>query len=96
MYPTPYYSQPAYAQRGSGVAVAGFVLGITSVVFCWWGLLTLLQIILAIIFSSVGISNANHGASNKGLAIAGLVLALIGLVLYFFVGLVSVGVGWVI
>ena len=61
-----------------------------------WGLLTLAQIMLAVIFSSVGISKANRGAANKGLAVAGLVLALVGLVLYFFIGLFSLGIGWVI
>ena len=96
MYPNQYYTQRAPAQPGNGVAVAGLVLGITSVVFCWWGLLTLLQVTLAVIFSSVGISKANHGAANKGLAVAGLVLALVGLVLYFFIGLFSLGIGWVI
>jgi ABC-type phosphate transport system permease subunit len=96
MYPNPFYAQRAPAQPGNGVAVAGLVLGITSIVFCWWGLLTLAQIMLAVIFSSVGISKANHGAANKGLAVAGLVLALVGLVLYFFIGLFSLGIGWVI
>jgi hypothetical protein len=78
------------------VAVAALVLGITSIVFCWWGLLTLLQVTLAIVFGSVGISKANRGASNKGLAVAGLVLGLVGLVIYFFVGLFSLGLGWLI
>ena len=96
MYPNPYYRQAAAAQPGNGVAVAGLVLSITSIIFCWWGLLTLVQIVLAVIFSSVGISKANHGAANKGPAVAGLVLALIGLVLYFFIGLFSLGLGWVI
>jgi hypothetical protein len=51
---------------------------------------------LAIVFGSVGISKANRGASNKGLAVAGLVLGLVGLVIYFFVGLFSLGLGWLI
>lgn len=67
------------------------MLGITSIVFSWWGLLTLLQVVLAITFGAVGISKANHGARNRGLAVAGLVLGLIGLVTYFFIGLFSLG-----
>jgi hypothetical protein len=76
--------------------VAVLVLGITSIVFCWWGLLTLLQVVLAIVFGSVGISKANRGAASKGLAVAGLVLGLVGLVIYFFIWLFSLGVGWLI
>jgi len=53
------------------------VLGITSIVFCWWGLLTLLQVALAIVFGSVGISKAKRGAANKGLAVGGLVLEIV-------------------
>jgi len=84
------------ARPSNGVAVAALVLGITSIVFSWWGLLTLVQVMLAIVFGSVGISKANRGASNKGLAVAGLVLGLVGLVIYFFIGLFSLGVGWII
>lgn len=76
--------------------MAALVLGITSVVFSWWGLLTLLQVILAVVFGAVGISKANHGAGNRGLAIAGLILGLFGLVIYFFIGLFSLGIGWLI
>jgi hypothetical protein len=72
------------------------VLGITSIIFSWWGLLTLLQVVLAVVFGAVGISKANAGASGKGLAVAGLILGIIGLVIYFFLGLISLGIGWVI
>ena len=95
-YGTPY--QPVFAppRPANGVAVASLVLGITSIVFSWWGLLTLLQVVLAVVFGAVGISKANRGASNRGLAIAGLILGLIGLVIYFFIGLFSLGIGWII
>ena len=69
------------------------MLGYTSLVFSWWGLLTLVQVVLAIVFGSVGISKANRGAANKRLAVAGLVLGLVGLVIYFFIGLFSLGIG---
>jgi hypothetical protein len=95
-YGRPYRPIFVPARPSNGVAAAALVLGITSIVFCWWGLLTLLQVTLAIVFGSVGISKANRGASNKGLAVAGLVLGLVGLVIYFFVGLFSLGLGWLI
>lgn len=94
--PPPYSSPYDQAQQANGLAVAGFVLGITSVVFSWWGLLTLLQVVLALTFSAVGISRARRGAPHKGLAIAGLVLGLVGLVVYFLLGLASLGLGWFI
>jgi hypothetical protein len=95
-YGSPHPPMFVPARPSNGVAVAALVLGITSIVFCWWGLLTLLQVALAIVFGSVGISKANRGAANKGLAIAGLVLGLVGLVIYFFIGLFSLGLGWLI
>jgi len=83
-------------QVGNGLAVASLVLGITSILFSWWGVFTLAQVVLAVVFGGVGISRANRGAAHKGLAIAGLALGIIGLVIYFFIGLVSFGIGWVI
>jgi len=35
-------------------------------------------------------------APNRGIAVAGLVLGLIGLVFYFLIGLASFGAGWII
>jgi hypothetical protein len=35
--------------------------------------------ILAVIFGAIGIGNANKGAGNKGLAIAGLVCGILGI-----------------
>ena len=73
-------------ERGNGAAVAGFVLGliglITSVIplfiFVFPGVLD----VLGIIFSVIGRRNAQRGASQGGLATAGLVLAIIGLVIF--------------
>lgn len=94
-YP-PQYAQHPLARPGNGLAVASLVLGITSIIFSWWGLLTLAQVVLAIIFGAIGISRANAGASGKGQAVAGLILGCIGLVIYFFIGLFSLGLGWFI
>ncbi|MGA3221625.1 MAG: hypothetical protein ABSE77_21590 [Acidimicrobiales bacterium] len=87
----------AQAQDGNGLAVASLVLGITCIVFCWWGLFTLAQVVLAIVFGGTGISKANRlGAPHKGPAVAGLVLGLAGLGIYFVLGLLSLGIGWLI
>ena len=87
---------PALAQPGNGLAVAGMVLGITSIIFSWWGVFSLAQVILAIVFSSIGIQHANRGASHKGMAVAGLTCGIIGGLLYVLIGLASLGVGFFI
>jgi len=89
------YFVPTTSQ-GNGQAIAALVLGITSIIFCWWGVMTLAQVVLALIFGGVGISKANKGAPNRGIAVAGLVLGLIGLVFHFLIGLASFGAGWII
>ena len=87
----------AQAQDGNGLAVTSLVLGITGIVFCWWGLFTLAQVVLAIVFGGSGISKANRlGAPHKGPAVAGLVLGMAGLGSYFVLGLLSLGIGWLI
>lgn len=84
-------SYPAQSRRGNGHAVAALVLGITSIVFCWLGLLALAQWILALVLGGIGISNANRGASGKGLAVAGVVLGAVGMALYIVLGAVTGG-----
>jgi len=58
--------------RSNGIAVAALVCGIV-------GLLCLQFILgpLAIVFGGIGLSKANQGAENYGLAVAGLVLGII-------------------
>ena len=82
------------SQQGNGLAVAGFVLGITSVIFCWWGIFALVQVVLAITFSAIGRGHAKRGAPHSGLATAGLILGIIGAVLYFLIGIFSLGAGF--
>ena len=85
--------QPAVAQPSNGMAVAGMVLGITCTVFCWWGLLTLAQVVLAITFGAVGLNRAKAGAANRGMAIAAIVLGTVGFFAYLIFGFVTLGFG---
>jgi hypothetical protein len=95
--PGVFLSAPGYQARGNGLAVAALVLGITCILFCWWGVFTLAQVVLAVTFGAVGVRRSNRdGAPHRGLAIAGLVLGTIGAFLYLCIGLVSLGVGWII
>lgn len=72
------------AKPSNGLGTAGFVVGLIGLVFSFIPLIGVVAwplVILGIIFSAVGISKAVKGrATNKGLAIAGLVVSVVGLV----------------
>ena len=91
------YLPQAQGQAGSnGMAVASLILGITSIVFCWWGLFTLAQVVLAIVFGIKGMHRADAGAGGKGLALAGFVCGCVGGALYLVAGIFTLGVGFFI
>lgn len=87
---------PTVAQQGNGLAIAGMILGITCIIFSWWGIFTLVQVVLAITFSAIGRGHAKRGAPHGGMATAGLVLGIVGAVLYFLIGIFSFGAGFFI
>jgi hypothetical protein len=72
---------PGPAQQGrSGMAVAGLVLGIISLVPCFWFFLQLPGI-LGLIFSLIGLKATKNGLRpGRGLAVAGLVMSILGIV----------------
>jgi hypothetical protein len=94
--PPPGWVQAAGRPASNGLATASLVLGITSIVFCWWGLLTLAQVVLAIVFGCIGIGRANRGASGRGLAVAGLCCGCVGAAAYFIFGIATLGIGFLI
>jgi hypothetical protein len=71
------------AQPSNGLGTAGFVLGLIGLLFSFIpviGVVAWPLVILGIVFSAVGMGKASKGrATNKGLAIAGLVLSIVGL-----------------
>jgi len=78
--PYPSYGQPGWGQQPSnGMGTAAMVLGIIAVAgFCMYGLGVVLGI-LALIFGVIGLKKANRGeATNRGMAIAGIVLGAVG------------------
>lgn len=83
--PEPQMAPPVHqgqVSQGNGMAVAGLVLGILALVFCWIPFLNWILAILAIIFGAVGNGKANKiGGKGKGMALAGLVLGIIGALL---------------
>ncbi|MFE0702811.1 DUF4190 domain-containing protein [Streptomyces sp. NPDC058872] len=95
-YGYPGYAQPGYGQPGwqqqpsNGMGTAAMVLGIVAVAgFCLYGLGMILGI-LALIFGVIGLKKVGRGeATNRGMAIAGIVLGAIGTVVSAaFLGLV--------
>lgn len=78
-------NQPVKAPPpGNGLAIASLVLGITSLVFMWFGYFALLSIAMAVVGIILGISakkkNAQVGAP-AGMATAGIVCSIIALAL---------------
>ncbi|MFF0272994.1 DUF4190 domain-containing protein [Streptomyces sp. NPDC004330] len=83
-YPSPggYPGQTGWQQSPSnGMGIASMVLGIIAVAgFCLWGLGAILGI-LALIFGIIGVKKCSRGeATNRGMAVTGIVLGAIGTV----------------
>lgn len=63
------------------MAVAGLVMGIIALVLCWVPFLNWIMSLLGIIFGALGMSKANRiGGRGKGMAVAGLICAILGVV----------------
>lgn len=80
------------APTGNGMAIAGMVLAICAVVVSWLPGVNFVCWLLGLIFSIVGLRNANRGAPYRGMAIAGLVISLAGIVLIIIL-VVIIGLG---
>lgn len=86
--------QGQVAPASNGMAIAGLVLAICAIAVSWLPGVNFVCWILGLIFSILGLRNANRGSPYRGLAIAGLAISLAGIVLIIvliiFVGLVAV------
>ncbi|WP_033294409.1 DUF4190 domain-containing protein [Amycolatopsis jejuensis] len=86
-YPPPPYppQQTQQLQPKNGLGTAGFVLGLLGLIFSFIPIIGLIAwplVILGVIFSALGIARVRaQKATNKGIAIAGLVLSVIGLII---------------
>jgi hypothetical protein len=77
-YPPP--DQGQQQQPGNGMAIAGMVLGIVGIVFCWIPVVGPAIGLVGLILSIAGMSRANAvGGKGKGMAIAGLVCSIVAL-----------------
>lgn len=74
-------SVPGAAPKRSGMALAGFILGIVGAIPCFWG--CLIFSILAIVFGQLGkrdIASAGGAKTGAGLAKWAVILGIAGLV----------------
>ncbi len=69
-------------QPGNPMAIVGFVLICISAAFVWLPIITNILWLLGLIFSIAGLVNANKGAANRSLAIAGVVMAVVFAIIY--------------
>lgn len=92
--PQQYYGQqPYYTQQSNGIAVAGGVVGIVSLVIAFIPFVDWISVpgaIAAIVLGAIGLQRANRmGGTSRGMAITGIVTGSIALVLVIvFVALV--------
>lgn len=83
-HPVPPYHLVQYPpQPRNGLGTAGFVLGLVGVIFSVIpviGVVAWFLVLPGLVLAAVGLSQAHKGvATNKGLAVAGLVLSIVGL-----------------
>ena len=91
-YPGQYMAAQAAARvPGYGLGVAGMILGIGSIVFCWWGIGTLVEVVLAIVFGVIARNKAAAVGTRNSMATAGLVCGIIGAVIYLLLGFFALG-----
>lgn len=101
-YQHGYQQQPQYTQytqqiyyerpRSNGLGMAGFILSLCALIFCWVPVLDIILWVLGLVFSLIGIFKAPRGFAVAGLIISLLVIitAIIGF-LIFGAALIAIG-----
>ncbi|HWN29619.1 MAG TPA: DUF4190 domain-containing protein [Actinomycetospora sp.] len=86
-YPGPYGPQPPYAPPSNGMATAGFVVALVGAVLAlipFLGIVAWLISPVGLVLSVVGTNMAaRRQGSGRGLAVAGIVLGVVGLLICF-------------
>lgn len=79
-YPPPWTQYPP-PRTGNGRAIAGLVLGIVAILFCWTSIVDVVPVVLAIVFGSIGLNDAKRSGSGRSMAVAGIACGVIGALL---------------
>lgn len=79
----PQYIAAVHPTPSNGLGTTALVCGIVGAALCWVPVLGFILGVLATTFGAIGLVKANKGeATNKGMAIAGLVLGVVALVFW--------------
>ncbi|GAB3722024.1 hypothetical protein GCM10027598_36380 [Amycolatopsis oliviviridis] len=83
--PYPYQAAPVTTPPRNGLGTAGFVLGLVGLLFSpipFIGVIAWPLVIVGLVLAGIGYSRAKSGvATNKGLALTGVILSAVGLVI---------------
>jgi hypothetical protein len=80
--PPPGYGYGYAPPTGNGKAITSLVLGIGSIVFCFFSFFDALLVVPGLIFGVLAMNEAKaRGGSGRGMAVAGLICSIIGAVL---------------
>lgn len=71
----------AVDRKAKRMGIASLILGIIGIVFCWILVISLITGIIGIVLSVKARNSIPVGAPGRGIATAGLVLSIIGIVL---------------
>ncbi len=69
---------------GKGQSIAGLILGVASLVLCWFGWVSIIALaaaIVGLVLSVIGGKKLKANGQKSGIATAGLVISIIGVVL---------------
>ncbi len=83
--------------RTDGFCVAGMVLGIIALVFCWIPIFAIVMGVLAIIFGGIGMGNVSKNPGMKtgsGMGVAGLITGIIALIVAVVIWIVVAATIW--
>lgn len=88
----PYGSQQPYSpatgtRRSNGLAIAGFIVSLVSIIF---GYIFCITSIVALGLSIAGMNNRKNCTDNNGFATAGLVISIITLVFWLAIWIVAI------
>lgn len=94
----PWQTHPVavYQPPTNPLATTSMVLGIICVITVAAGLAELAMCILAITFASMAMGARRRHLGRKGMAQAGLILGIIGLVVYVIIGISTAGITLII
>lgn len=75
----PQYAYGPQRRPGSGKAVAALVLGVASIIFCFFSFLDALLVIPGLILALIAMNETKvAGGGGRGLAVAGLICSIVG------------------